>query len=310
MRDTMILPSVPPAGARVALVAAAGPLPEGGVERATSVVRRLGWEPVLGTHAQGCHGYLAGTDAERHADLQNAIDSVDAEIIWLLRGGYGTMRILPALDLRPLRERPRPLIGFSDNTALHLAAHREGVVSFHGPHPASADLSDFSISALLNVLRATPAGVLPFPADGARRAETITEGVAEGLLVGGNLSLLAATIGTPYQLEAAGAILFVEEVGEPAYRLDRLLTQLLLSGVLRDVTGIAVGAICGANEKPGELGAMAVIRERLKPLGVPIAYGFPFGHIPRSWTLPLGVRARLDASAGSLELLAPALSGS
>ncbi len=146
--------------------------------------------------------------------------------------------------------------------------------------------------------------MLPFPAGGPRRAETLAPGVAEGPLVGGNLALLAALSGTPWALRAEGAVLFLEDVGEPSYRVDRMLSQLLLSGALEGVAGVAVGAFSESPDegKPEYPTAAEVVAERLAPLGVPIAFGFPFGHVDESWTLPLGVRARLDAGAGTLEL--------
>jgi muramoyltetrapeptide carboxypeptidase len=217
------------------------------------------------------------------------------------------MRILDDLDWPALAARPKPLIGFSDNTALHLAALGTGVVSFHGPHPHTESFTDFSRDALLRVVAsAGAAGELP------RTPETVVEtvfgGVAEGVLAGGNLSLVAALLGTPYAVPAEGTILFLEEVGEHAYRLDRLLSQLQLAGVLARVAGVAVGRV---TETPdggaGVPSAEEVLRERLGGLGVPVAVGFPFGHVDDSWTLPLGVRARLDADAGTLSLLEPAV---
>jgi len=264
---------------------------------------------VLGTHARARSGYLAGTDEQRAADLDAALRAADNDAIWCLRGGYGTMRILDRLDWGALAARPRPLIGFSDNTALHLAARRAGVVSFHGPHPAVAELPPFSERCLLRVLTAAePAGPLPFPAD-AERARALVGGVAEGPLVGGNLALLAATAGTPYALRARGCILFLEEVGEAAYRIDRMLSQLRLAGILDGVAGVAVGAFseCPDRGVEGIPAPEEVLLDRLGELGIPVAFGFPFGHVPESWTLPLGVRARLDADAGTLELLEAAV---
>lgn len=306
----MIRPPALRPGARVALVAPAGPLADGAVERAVERVRAWGWEPVPGDFCRGRCGFLAGTDEERAADFEAALRSPDNDAIWCLRGGYGTLRILDRIDWAPLVERPRPLIGFSDNTALHLALFRRGVVSFHGPHPATPEVTEFSREGLLRVLtRPEPAGVLPFPAEGPRRAATLHTGRAEGPLVGGNLALLAALAGTPWALHARGAVLFLEDVGEASYRVDRMLSQLLLSGALDGVAGVAVGAF---SESPDEgraeyPSATDVIAERLAPLGVPVAAGFPFGHIDESWTLPLGVRARLDAERGTLELLEPAV---
>lgn len=305
----IVRPAAPPERARVALVAASGPVPEGGVDRAVGRVESLGWTPLTGSGARLSDRYLAGPDEVRLRDLQDAIDSADNDVIWLLRGGYGMMRLLPRLDLTALRERPRPLIGFSDVTALHLAARRQGIVTFHGPHAAASPLPDFSIAALQRVLEPRAAGILPFPEGGSGRGTTLVPGVAEGRLVGGNLALLAATVGTPYQVDAAGRILFMEEIGEAAYRVDRLLTQLLLAGCFENVAGIALG---GFTDRPdldgsGYVDSLEIVAERLSNLGVPIVGDLPFGHIPSTWTLPEGVPARLDASAGTLEILEPAV---
>lgn len=308
----MIRPPALRPGSRVALVAPAGPLPEGAVDRAVARVREWGWEPLPGRHCRGRRGYLSGTDEERAADLDHALRSPDNDAVWCLRGGYGTMRILDRVEWEALARRPRPLVGFSDITAVHLALHRQGVVSFHGPHPATPEISEFSRAGLLPLLtRAEPAGVLPFPGGGPTRAETVAGGRAEGRLVGGNLALVAATVGTPYAARAEGAILFLEDVGEAAYRVDRMLSQLLLSGVLEGVAGVALGAFseCPDEGAEGLPTALEVVADRLGGLGVPVAFGFPFGHVEESWTLPVGVRARLDADAGTLELLEPAVSG-
>jgi muramoyltetrapeptide carboxypeptidase len=305
----MIRPPALRPGARVALVAAAGPVPAGGVARAEARVRALGWEPVCGRHASGRRGFLAADDEARAGDLNDALRDPSIDAVWLLRGGYGTMRILDAVDWSALAARPVPLVGFSDNTALHLAAMRAGVVGFHGPHPAAEDVTAFSLDALARTLTVpAAAGELPFPAPGAR-AESWTGGVAEGPLVGGNLSVLAATLGTPYAVRAQSAILFLEEVGEHAYRVDRLLTQLRLAGVLEGCAGIALGAFseCPDEGRAGVPMLAEVVRERTADLGIPVAWGFPFGHVDDNWTLPVGVRARLDAGAGTLTLLEPAV---
>lgn len=295
------------AGARVALVAPAGPLVPEAVDRAVERVREWGWEPRLGTHARNRHGYLAGTDEQRAADVNEALLAEDTDAIWCLRGGYGTMRILDRIQWGALVARPRPLIGFSDNTALHLALQRRGVVSFHGPHPGAEEFPPFAQQCLRRLLTdEAPAGVLPFPTSAPGRAEPIVGGVAEGPLVGGNLALIAATLGTPYAVCAAGAILFLEEVGETAYRVDRLLSQLRLAGVFDEVAGVAIGAFSDA-PPDGAPSAADVVRDRLEHLRVPVAMAFPFGHISESWTLPLGVRARLDTDAGTLALLEPAV---
>lgn len=308
----MIRPAALRPGARVSLVAPAGPLAEGAVARAAARVRAWGWEPLVGRHCEGRHGYLSAPDECRAEDLASALASSDNDAIWLLRGGYGTMRILDRMDWGALRERPRPVIGYSDNTAIHLAMQREGVVSFHGPHPATPEFPAFSEEGLRRLVTdPLPAGVLPFPASGPDRAETLAGGTAEGPLVGGNLSLVAATLGTPFAVRPEGAILFLEEVGEPSYRVDRMLTQLRLAGVLDAVAGIALGGFTEAPDagRADTPPVEEVLRDILGGLGVPVARGFPFGHIDENWTLPLGVRARLDADGGTLALLEGAVAG-
>lgn len=307
--DLLFRPPAPPRGSRIALIAPAGPLGAEAIPRAAERVRAWGYEPVVGRHAAARHGFLAGTDAERLTDLQWALDDPEMAAVWCLRGGYGVMRIADRLRWQRILARPKPLIGFSDNTVLLLAAHRHGLVGLHGPHAAAAELPPFSEAGLRTALRPEAAGLLPFPDGHAERAETVIGGVAEGPLVGGNLSLLAATLGTPLAMQADGALLFMEEVGEPMYRVDRMLSQLLLSGALRNVVGVVVGAF---SERPdtgqAHIPSLAeLLRDRLGPLGIPVACGFPFGHIPESWTLPVGVPARLDADRGTLELLEPAV---
>ncbi|HEU4454917.1 MAG TPA: LD-carboxypeptidase [Longimicrobium sp.] len=305
----MIRPPALAPGARIALVAPAGPLGEGAVDRAVERVRGWGYEAWEGDSARGRHGFLSAPDEARAADFNRALRDPSVDAIWSLRGGYGVMRILPDIDWDALAARPRPVIGFSDITALHLGIQRLGIVSFHGPHPATVELNDFSADALRRILESPePAGVLPFPA-GRDRAETIHGGTAEGRLIGGNLALIAATLGTEYAIRAEGAILFLEEIGEAPYRVDRLLTQLRLAGVLDAVAGIALGDF---TDSPGEgTDGMPtdadVLRERLGDLGIPVAAEFPFGHVDDNWTLPMGARARLDADAGTLEVLEPAV---
>jgi muramoyltetrapeptide carboxypeptidase len=296
-RTSMTLPPRLRDGSRVALVAPAGPMAPERVDIALQRCHDYGLQPVLGAAARGRHGaYLAASDDERLRDLQQAIDDPDIDAVWALRGGYGTMRLLAGLDLARLAATPKAYIGFSDNTAVHLAMHARGVVSFHGPH-AGGDMTELTERELRRTLwDAEPAGVLGVPAD--RPAVTLAGGVAEGPLIGGNLSLLAAMCGTPAAPRAHGAILFVEEIGEEDYRMDRAWMQLLLARALDGVAGIAFGRFtdCGAD-------VHELLHALAAPLGVPVLADLPIGHEPDNWTLPLGIRARLDATGGTLELL-------
>lgn len=305
-------------GATVALVAPAGPLLErDDLTRAVALCRALDYEPLLAPAAGRRHGYLAGTDEERVGDLNAALRNPSVDAIWCIRGGFGSTRILHQVDFDALAARPRPLIGFSDITALLLGAvAAAGVVAFHGP-VARASMPLFSRLHFERVLtRAEPAGRLgrlPEPPGvllpRADRIVTLQPGVAEGPLLGGNLTLLQCLIGTRYLPALDGAILFLEDVGEDLYRVDRMLAHLRLVGALDRLAGVAVGRFTDLKRhmNDGALGFDEVLETYLAPLGIPVAYGFPIGHIDDQWTLPLGVRARLDAGSGELDLLEAAV---
>jgi muramoyltetrapeptide carboxypeptidase len=287
-------------GSRVALVTPSGALPNTAqVKQAQQNAKSLGWIPVTGANISATHSYLAGTDEERLADLNAAIrdDSIDG--IWCVRGGYGAMRLLDNIDYAALRNRPRPLIGFSDITALHAAIHRECVInSFHGP-TARGKLSDFSRTSLIAAVtgKGEPCGI-------AAHARVIRPGKARGRLAGGNLALVAALQGTPYSVDFDGAILILEDVGESVYRIDRMLRQLILSGAVQQCAGIVAGDFKPpAGDKTFDLRAVDdLIAEAADTAGIPCLTGAPFGHIADQWTIPLGATADLDTSDRSLRV--------
>lgn len=298
--DAVRRPSALAPGARVGLVAPAGPIADDRFEAALERCRFFDLEPVPGRSARLRTGYLAGSDEERRRDLQEMLDDPAIDAVWALRGGYGTMRLLPDLSA-PLS--PKPYIGFSDNTALHLWLLGFGCVSFHGPH-AGGEFTPLAIDCFRRVLfDPEPAGSLPL----AAIPQTWRGGQAEGRLLGGNLSLLAALCGTPWQPDARGCILFIEEVGEPPYRVDRMLRQLELAGVTRGVTGLLIGQFTECETAEDDELERAALREFAERLAVPTLAGLPFGHVAENWTLPVGVRAGLDADAGTLSLLEPAV---
>ena len=306
-------------GSRVALVAPAGPLLErDDLTRAQALCRALDYEPVVGPHAGGHYGYFSAPDADRLADLNAAFRDPAIDAVWCIRGGYGVTRILDGVDFEALARRPRPVIGYSDITALLSAVvRRAGLVAFHAP-TARAEMPLFSRRHFAQVVAgASPAGLLeplPPPADvlvpQANRIVPIRGGVAEGPLAGGNLSLLQCLIGTPYFPDLDGALLFLEDVNEDLYRIDRMLAHLKMVGALARLAGVLVGRFTGLKRhmNDGALGLDAVLEHYFGPLGVPVAHGLPIGHIDDQWTIPLGVRARFDADAGSLTLLEPAVS--
>jgi muramoyltetrapeptide carboxypeptidase len=291
-------------GTRVALVAPAGPVDARRVAASEERCRGLGLEPVVFPAATARERYLAGTDAERLADLQAALDDPAIGAVWALRGGYGTLRILDRLSLERQRRDAIPFIGFSDNTSLHVRHAEVGVVSFHGPHPAD-ELTPEADEWLRRVLfEAEAPGVLPRSA-GDAESWSVAPGVAEGPLLGGNLAILASLCGTRHALRAEGAILFLEDVGEPAYRIDRMLLQLERSGVLAGIAGLAFGRFTGGEGDPSDIGC--VLAEVAARTGVPSVADLPFGHLPGNLVLPVGVRARLDAEAATLAVIEPAV---
>jgi muramoyltetrapeptide carboxypeptidase len=306
-------PRVPPPlapGARVALVAPAGPLrgPDD-LARADANVRSLGWEPVVGRHALAHRAYFAGDDADRLADLNAALADPAIDAVWCLRGGYGAMRLLDAVDWAALAGRPRALIGYSDITALHAAAAARvpGLVTFHGP-TARATLTPFSRASLARALMAAgdPCGDAP-------DARVLRPGRAAGWLAGGNLALLAALAGTPYLPSLRGALLVLEDVHEATYRIDRMLRTLLLGGALDGCAGIVAGQFTDCPEHCDDDGRRTlaeVIGEVAAALDVPAVLDVPIGHVDDQWTLPLGAPAVLEAGETvALRVTWPAAAG-
>jgi muramoyltetrapeptide carboxypeptidase len=299
----MSVPYVAPpalaAGARVALLSPAGPLAgEADLERAEHNARDLGWEPHAYPHALAREGYLAGDDASRLADLNAAIRDPRIDAIWCLRGGYGSMRILDAIDYDSLSRSPKAIIGFSDITALHLAVRaRSNLVSYHAP-TGRAMLTPFSRESLLRATGARDPARDPFA--GAPPLTWLQEGDASGPLEGGNLALICSLLGTPYAARFDGAILVLEDVSEPLYRIDRMLRQLILSGALARVAGLCLGAFTDRGDEsdaaPRSLDVL--FREAATHVRGPVVCDIPCGHIPDQWTLPLGARAELSRSRG------------
>jgi muramoyltetrapeptide carboxypeptidase len=304
---------------RIALVAPAGPvLDRDDLQRACDLCRALGHEPELGPHAGSRYGYLAGADDDRIADLNAALADDRLDAIWCIRGGYGVTRILHRVDVDAFRRRPKPVIGFSDVTALLNGLTRAtGVVTFHGP-TARHPMTGFSRKHFEQVLGpllapavlerpAAPVGVL---VPKIPRIVRLVGGRAEGHLVGGNLTLLQCLIGTPWQPDFDGALLFLEDVGEDLYRVDRTLSHLRLAGVLERLAGAIVGQFTAMKRttSDGGLGFDEVLASYFEPLGIPAAMGFPIGHVDDQWTMPIGVWAGLDADAGEVAILEPAVS--
>lgn len=319
MQPKPILPPRLRPGATVALVAPSGPLLDSDdLVRSRELCEAMGYRPRLGSHAAAAHGFFAGTDSERLADLNRALTDPDIDAVWCLRGGNGMTRIVADVDLAGFARKPRPVIGFSDITALLLTLwQRTAVVTFHGPI-ARTPMPPFQRWHFDRVLGSiSPAGELGLPAapsdvlvpkDG--RVHTLVGGKARGRLIGGNLSLVQTLIGTPSEPDTTGAVLFLEDVDENAARVDRMLAHLNLAGKLDDLAGVAIGRFTefDQNTGSGALGLDSIIDRWFGKRGIPVAVGFPFGHIDDQWTLPIGVMAELDADEHSVTLLEAAVS--
>lgn len=285
-------------GARVALVAPAGPLqkPEE-LARAQGNARTFGWEPIVAVHASDRTGYLAGRDTDRLHDINVALRDPNIDAIWAVRGGYGIIRILEGIDYDSLSRTPKPIIGYSDLTALHAAIQRKcALITYHGP-TAREPLSEFSRESFERAIvhQTDSCGVAP-------NAREINPGSAEGRLVGGNLAVLTSLCGTPYMPDLADGILILEDINEPVYRIDRMLQQLKLSGALSGCRAIAFGECVKCPDDAGGGGRPfdEVLGEIAHGIGVPCLAGIPIGHIDAQWTIPLGAMATLDTAAKTL----------
>ena len=301
----------------VGLISPGSFIDDEGLERAVNNLEDLGLKVKLGKHIRSEYGYVAGKDKERINDLHGAFRDKEIKAVWCVRGGYGCSRLLPALDFKLIRENPKILIGYSDITALLNAIYfKTGLVGFHGPVGAS-EMTDFNRRHIEAVLMEGKTELtIHRPESFAEKdnAEyeqySIRRGQAEGILLGGNLSLLAAMAGTGYLPDFNQFLVFIEDVGEKPYRIDRMLTQLRQSNALSGAAGIALGVFAGCSPKPDDrsLSLAETLEDRLGTMKVPTAYGIPFGHIDDQCVLPIGIKARLDAGTGILTLLESAVS--
>ncbi len=268
----------------------------------------LGFEVSLGDCVRKLRtwGYLSATDKERAEELNEAFRDGDVDSVFCVRGGYGTPRILPYLDYDLIRSKPKIFLGYSDITTLHIATNQKSdLVTFHGPMIASEiglEFTDYTEKWLLRALmNPEPLGEVANPIDGPI-IKTINDGKASGKLVGGNLSLIVKTQGTPYEIDTRNKILFIEDTEDPPYRIDGNLTHLWLANKLQEAAGIIVGEITKYEPKDPEpsLNLWDVLKDRIGSSGKPAIYDLCFGHGAHHLTLPIGVEASLDATRGKL----------
>ena len=313
---TLLKPPRLKVGDTVGLINPASPIDPEDIKQAKDVLTALGLKVKLGSHLLDCYGYLAGRDNDRAADVNAMFGDTSVQAILTVRGGWGCNRILPLLDYALIRSHPKILLGYSDITSLLNAIYaRSGIVTFHGPVGTStwnAFTTNHVKRLLFNgetlklqnpLLSSDPITTAQF------RVATINSGTARGRLVGGNLSVLTAMVGSPYLPPWNQTILFVEETGEDIYRVDRMLTQLQLAGILDQIVGFIFGQCtdCGPGKEKETLTLMEVLKHIL-PLGIPAWYGSAIGHIQDKFTLPVGVEVEIDASSGTIQMLESAVS--
>lgn len=288
-------------GDAVALIAPGGPVTEKKIELAIANTKSFGLTPVLGKNVRAKHGHTAGTDAERLADLHEAFRNPSVKAIWCIRGGNGCNRLLPQLDYRLIRKNPKSLIGFSDITALSLGMYRKtGLISFHGPIGAW-DFTDIDRQHFQRILMEPSKG---YTIRGTEETEVWYGGKVSGKLIGGNLCLLAALAGTPYDVDYKNKIVFIEDIGEKPRKIDRMLTQLRQSNNLGKAAAIVLGQFrnCEAKEGDDSLTLLEVLKDRVMDFNVPVVYNFPFGHGKDLATFPVGLDVELDTNKMSIQL--------
>lgn len=284
------------------------------LEIVIDAVKALGLIPYPAPHLLDRYGYLAGKDRDRADDVNQFFTNPQINLLLPLQGGWGCSRILPYLDYSTIKKNPKVIVGFSDITALILGIYAQtGLITFHGPHGLTgwrSPQTDYFRRVLFQG-EAIKYQNEPDPADSDRlmqvnnRIQTITAGKAQGKLIGGNLTILSTLVGTPYFPDVRGAILFVEEVGESIYRVDRFLTHLKLAGILDQLGGFIFGQCtnCPPDWDYGSLTLEEVIRDHIEPLSIPAWSGANIGHLETIITLPIGLPVEIDAVAGTIQLL-------
>jgi muramoyltetrapeptide carboxypeptidase len=286
-------------GDRIGVLAPAGPVEQQELQAGIEALESLGFPVILSSHALSREGYLAGGDKVRLHDFHAMFEDDRIKAILCARGGYGVLRLFESIDFELIRKHPKILVGYSDITALLLAAYKKArLVTVHGP--VLRDLVKNGGANLKSLLKLVTS-CEPFTVQ-CRGARAVIKGSAEGKLIGGNLSLITHLLGTPFMPSPKGALLFIEEKGEALYRIDRMMTHLRLSGFLAGCGGVMIGAF----EDCGDPAAVdALIEERLGDLSVPVMSGLPVGHGEENLALPIGVKAVLDTTRGTLSVKEP-----
>jgi muramoyltetrapeptide carboxypeptidase len=300
----------------VGLINSASAADESHLSRARNNIATLGFQIREGKHLLDKYGYLAGQDRDRANDLNAMYADPEVKAVFAMRGGWGSARMLRYLDWDMIRANPKLLIGYSDVTALHLAfAAKAGFPTIHGPNAANGwdgiPSESFRQIAMTGEL-ATSAPIPPSPeqlSGDYRSHKVIAPGKARGKLLGGNLTVLAAMIGTPWMPDLSGAILFIEDIDEAEYRIDRMLTQMIESGLLNRIAGFAFGQCRNCrqdiSDTSGGFNLSSVLQQHIAPLGIPAFTGGHFGHVAGQYCLPMGAEVEMDAEAGIIRMVKP-----
>lgn len=313
-----ILPKRLKKGDTIGLVAPGYAIKPEVLKDAIETLVKMGFKPHYTKRIIGNHGYFSSTDEERAKDLNEMFANPEIDGILCARGGYGCTRIMDMIDYDTIRKNPKVLVGFSDITALLNGIFKEtGLVTFHGP--VGSTLNDaYSINHLENVLMHPKKNYeltnVKLSQEESLNPEyeryTITSGKAKGRLSGGSLTLINALIGTAHEIDFTDSVVCIEDVEEAPYRIDRMLTQLIEGKTFKNAAAIAIGVCAGCNSSSNDLSfsLKEVLVDRLKPLGIPVAYGLSFGHVENNFTFPIGIEAEMDADRLSLTLLEKSVS--
>ncbi|WP_421774636.1 S66 peptidase family protein [Gracilimonas sp.] len=302
-----IKPKALKAGDTLGLVAPASPIYESSVfEEMLTNLQDLGFNLKLGEYVRSQRGYLAGTDQQRADDLMNMFRDPQVDGVMCIRGGWGCNRILPLLDYDVFKNNPKVFCGFSDITSLHMAMYeKSNLITFHGP-VGKSNWNPFTVNAFRQIILDGETPVFEIPEDDKRNF-VITPGSIEGKLLGGNLSVLVAMMGSDYLPSFENAILYLEDVGESVYRIDRMLTQLKLAGVLDQISGFVFGKCTNCDAGDNSLTLEQVFDDHIKSLDIPAFYGAMISHEDDNITLPVGLEARVDATKKTIHVLESAV---
>lgn len=297
-------------GDTIGLISPSSPEKPEVIKNAESFLRQLGFNIKEGKHIYDKWGYLAGSDKDRAKDFEDMFLDEDVDMILCVRGGYGSMRALPYIDFDIARDNPKIFVGFSDITPLlNIMAQRYGLITFHGPMGSSNLRDEATLKSFMNVLTNGFKPLAIKNPDGIE-SQALIPGSAEGILAGGNLGLICDTLGTEYELDTEGKILFIEEVQEEPYRIDRMLTQLLLAGKLQSCRGFILGQFtkCSLPHYERSLTLDEIIEDRILTLNKPTLSNFMSGHSYPRLTLPIGAHIRLNCEEGTITTLEPVVS--